>query len=76
MAPFYKLMVEELGASFDQSLYDSMTAKNTEELKAIDEKATNAEQNEGETEVNEALLAKADYYAKIGDKVSTLCSEL
>lgn len=69
MAPFYKIMVEELQVPLDQSFYNQMVAKNEEELKRLDEKAKNAEQNEGETEVNEALLAKADYYAKIGDKV-------
>ncbi|KAI8088012.1 26S proteasome subunit RPN7-domain-containing protein [Gilbertella persicaria] len=72
MAPFYKVMVEELQAPFDQALYDSMVAKNTEELKKMDDKAVDAEQNQGETEVNEAFLAKADYYAKIGDKENAL----
>lgn len=62
-------MTEELQLPLDQALYDSMVANNEEELKKFDEKAANAEQNEGETEVNEALLAKADYYAKIADKV-------
>lgn len=69
MAPFYKLMVEELGVPLDQKLYDAMVAKNEEELKKFDDKATDAEQNQGETEINEAFLQKADYYAQIGDKV-------
>lgn len=69
MAPFYKIMMDELQVTADPTLYNNMVAKNEEELKKQDEKAANAEQNEGETEVNEALLAKADYYAKIGDKV-------
>lgn len=71
MAPFYKIMVEELQAPFDQALYDAMVAKNEEELKKFDDKAVDAEQNQGETEINEAFLSKADYYAKIGDKVSS-----
>lgn len=62
-------MVEELQAPFDQKLYDAMVAKNEEELKKFDDKATDAEQNQGETEINEAFLSKADYYAQIGDKV-------
>lgn len=74
MAPFYKIMVEELQAPFDQALYDSMVAKNEEELKKFDDKATDAEQNQGETEINEAFLSKADYYAQIGDKVSSAAS--
>ncbi|KAF1800049.1 26S proteasome subunit RPN7-domain-containing protein [Mucor lusitanicus] len=72
MAPFYKIMVEELQAPFDQALYDSMVAKNEEELKKFDDKAVDAEQNQGETEINEAFLSKADYYAKIGDKENAL----
>lgn len=72
MAPFYKTVVEELQAPFDEGLYDTMVAKNEEELKKFDEKATDAEQNQGETEVNEAFLSKADYYAEIGDKVRSV----
>ncbi|KAG1643279.1 hypothetical protein G6F44_003980 [Rhizopus delemar] len=72
MAPFYKIMIDELQLTADPTLYNNMVAKNEEELKKQDEKAANAEQNEGETEVNEALLAKADYYAKIGDKENAL----
>lgn len=64
-------MVEELQAPFDQALYDTMVAKNEEELKKFDAKAVDAELNQGETEINEAFLSKADYYAEIGDKVST-----
>lgn len=76
MAPFYKIMCEELQAPFDQGLYDTMVAKNEEELKKFDDKATDAEQNQGETEINEAFLSKADYYAQIGDKVSLKKSRL
>ncbi|KAI7901164.1 26S proteasome subunit RPN7-domain-containing protein [Cokeromyces recurvatus] len=74
MAIFYKTMVEELQTSFDQSLYDAMVAKNEKQLKSFDDKAADAEQNQGETEVNEALLAKAEYYTKIGDKENALAS--
>jgi 26S proteasome regulatory subunit N7 len=49
-----------------------MVAKNDEEIKSFDAKAEDAELNQGETEVNEAMLAKADYYAKIGDRVNIL----
>ncbi|KAG2230398.1 26S proteasome subunit RPN7-domain-containing protein [Thamnidium elegans] len=72
MAPFYKLMVEELQAPFDQGLYDTMVSKNEEELKKFDAKAVDAELNQGETEINEAFLSKADYYAEIGDKENAL----
>ncbi|KAF7727426.1 26S proteasome non-ATPase regulatory subunit 6 [Apophysomyces ossiformis] len=72
MAPFYKLIAEEFKLPFDQTLYDRMAAINTEELQKFDDKVKDAEQNMGETEVNDALLGKADYYAKIGDKENAL----
>lgn len=69
MAPFYKYLTEALKLPFDSALYARMEAANKEELQRFDDKAQDAEQNMGETEVNEALLGKADYYAMIGDKV-------
>lgn len=69
MAPFYKYLTETLKIPFDQAFHARMEAANKEELKRFDEKVEDAEQNMGETEVNEALLGKADYYALIGDKV-------
>ncbi|KAI8390921.1 26S proteasome subunit RPN7-domain-containing protein [Radiomyces spectabilis] len=72
MAPFYKIIVDEFSIPFDQQLYTRMEAANTEALQKFDEKVTDAEQNQGETEVNEALLGKADYYATIGDKDKAL----
>ncbi|KAI8972986.1 26S proteasome subunit RPN7-domain-containing protein [Pilobolus umbonatus] len=72
MAPFYKIMVEELQVPLDTTLYNQMKTKNEEELKKFDEKVVDAELNQGETEVNEAFLSKADYYAKIGDRENAL----
>ncbi|KAI9019440.1 26S proteasome subunit RPN7-domain-containing protein [Phycomyces nitens] len=72
MSPFYKVIVEELKIPFDQALYARMEAANKEELQKFDEKVVDAEQNQGETEINEALLGKADYYSSIGDKESAL----
>ena len=69
MAPFYKYVTELLKLPFDQALFAKMEAVNKEDLAKFDEKVQDAEQNMGETEVNEALLGKADYYAQIGDKV-------
>ncbi|CDS08450.1 hypothetical protein LRAMOSA09812 [Lichtheimia ramosa] len=72
MAPFYKYLTEALKLPFDSALYARMEAANKEELQRFDDKAQDAEQNMGETEVNEALLGKADYYAMIGDKENAL----
>ncbi|KAI7865897.1 26S proteasome subunit RPN7-domain-containing protein [Spinellus fusiger] len=72
MAPFYKLIAEEFKLPLDTVLYQRMETANKEQLQKYDDKVTDAEQNQGETEVNEALLGKADYYAKIGDKENAL----
>ena len=40
-----------------------------EEIKLIEVKIENSLKEEGETEVRDALLSKADVYARIGDKV-------
>jgi 26S proteasome regulatory subunit N7 len=53
----------------DDALLKELEAKNAEELKKLDEKLAEAEKNEGETEISEALKARAFYFTKIGDKV-------
>lgn len=53
----------------DGSLQKTLAGKNEEELKRLDEKIADAEQNHGETELSDALRAKASYIAKIGETV-------
>lgn len=53
-------------------LAQSLKEKNEAELKVLDDKITDAEQNQGETELSDALRAKASYLAKIGEKVCVL----
>lgn len=72
MSPLYELLVDELKLKKDNSLLNKMKAKNDENLKAWDAKLEDAEKNFGESEVWEALLAKADYLAKIADKERAL----
>lgn len=55
----------------DGSLQKQLASKNEEELKRLEDKITDAEQNHGETELSDALRAKAAYIAKIGEKVSS-----
>ncbi|KAI9594737.1 26S proteasome subunit RPN7-domain-containing protein [Syncephalis fuscata] len=68
MAPFYRLLSEELGWTVDDALLSQMEAANIEELKALDVKLEDAEQNLGETDISDALIAKAQYLAQIGEK--------
>lgn len=69
MAPFYEELCKDLGWSVDKTLLQKMKDANEKELKTLDEKIEDAEQNLGESEVRDALLAKAEYLCKIGDKV-------
>ncbi|GJQ13356.1 hypothetical protein GpartN1_g5147.t1 [Galdieria partita] len=45
---------------------DTLKASNDQELASIEEKIKDAEQNLGESEVQEALVARADFLARIG----------
>ncbi|KAJ6970691.1 26S proteasome non-ATPase regulatory subunit 6 [Populus alba x Populus x berolinensis] len=72
MVPLYETLVAESLLEKDQSLLDSMRAKNEDELKKLDEKIADAEENLGESEVREAHLAKSLFYIRIGDKEKAL----
>lgn len=56
----------------DGSLLTSLKSKNEEELKRLDDKIADVEANHGETELSDALRAKASYIAKIGEKEKAL----
>ncbi|EME31041.1 26S proteasome regulatory subunit N7 [Galdieria sulphuraria] len=45
---------------------DALKTSKSEELSAIEEKLRDAEQNLGESEVQEALVSRADFFARIG----------
>ncbi|KAG5230279.1 26S proteasome non-ATPase regulatory [Salix suchowensis] len=72
MVPLYETLVAESLLEKDQSLLDSMRSKNEDELKKLDEKIADAEENLGESEVREAHLAKSLFYIRIGDKEKAL----
>lgn len=72
MAGLYQACCSELDWELDQAALDAMNGKNDAELKKLDEKIADAEENLGESEVREALLAKALFYVRIGDKVNSL----
>lgn len=64
----YEHICEQLQIPLDSAKLAAMQEKNTARLQELDEKVKDAEENLGETEVRDALVAKADYYANIGDK--------
>lgn len=68
LAPLYEHLCKELGWGVDAAQLEGMKTRNAEKLKELDEKIKDAEENLGETEVRDAVQAKADYYAQIGDR--------
>ncbi|CAM6092444.1 unnamed protein product [Calypogeia fissa] len=74
MAGLYQSFWPEMGweSTFDVSKLEEFNTKNAEELTKLDEKIKDAEENLGESEVREALLNKALYFIRIGDKEKAL----
>ena len=70
MAPFYEEVCSDVDWTLDKTLLDNMKLANKTELEKLEKAIEDAETNLGETEVRDALLTKADYLCKIGDKVS------
>mmetsp|Transcript_18753 Transcript_18753/g.45222 ORF Transcript_18753/g.45222 Transcript_18753/m.45222 type:complete len:389 (-) Transcript_18753:69-1235(-) len=68
MAPFYQSLCERLGEAPNQALMTKMLDSNKEELTKLDARVEDAKENLGDTEVRDALVAKADYFLQIGDK--------
>lgn len=69
MAPFYSSVCTELGRTLDAALLAKMAEENKKELARLEEVIEDAGKNFGETERRDALMAKAEYFCKIGDKV-------
>lgn len=79
MAPYFKLLLTQTPPVLPQSvlkdasaLVTKLEANNKTALEAINTKLEEAEKTEGETEISDALRAKAAYLTKIGDKVSII----
>ncbi|KAE9456247.1 hypothetical protein C3L33_11850, partial [Rhododendron williamsianum] len=72
MAPLYETLASNSVLDLDQTILASMRAKIDEQLKTLDEKIADAEENLGESEVREAHLAKSLFYIRIADKEKAL----
>ncbi|KZV97949.1 hypothetical protein EXIGLDRAFT_713376 [Exidia glandulosa HHB12029] len=69
MAPWYKHIASTTPTlQLDSALLDKMEAQNKTELDALDARLAEAEKTEGETEISDALRARATYLTRIGDK--------
>jgi 26S proteasome regulatory subunit N7 len=68
MTPLYAIVCEQLGWTVDSAVQSTMAAANAAELATLDARIADCEEKEGETEVREALLARADFRIRIGEK--------
>ena len=74
MAPYYKIVTSHSALPLDQALLDTMEQQNKDELQKIEDRLAEAEKQEGESEISDALRAKATYLTRIGDKVRPIPS--
>lgn len=72
MAKLYKEVSTELKMPINNSVLEEMEQKNKEQLDKISEEIANAEKNEGESEVREAMVKRCEYLTSIGDKEASL----
>ena len=69
MSAFYEtVVVGQFGVPLDKNLLEQMKKSNEEDLNAIEAKLKAAEEEEGDIEVKNALMDKADLFNRIGDK--------
>ena len=66
LAPLYQHICQETGWSPDGSQQQRMQSANEKKMQELEGKIKDAEENLGDTEVKEALTAKADYLCRIG----------
>lgn len=72
MAHVYQSSCEEFGWEQSKERLEKMQANISEQLTKLDASIKDAQENLGESEVREALLAKALYFVKVGDKAQAL----
>jgi len=82
MAPYLKLLLSQSQSVIPQTLVSGAEAlvkrledKNKAELEVLEQKLKEAEETEGETEISEALRAKASYLTKIGEKDAAVAAQ-
>lgn len=68
LTPLYEHLCGELGLPKDEAKVKSMRATNEAKLAELEAKVKDAEENLGETEVRDAMHAKAEYLGRIGDR--------
>jgi len=74
MTSFYLSLCEQFKWEVDTALVSKMKEANEQKLAEFGKKIKDAEEVEGENEIREALLAKAEYLCRTGDKEATLAA--
>ncbi|CAL9121333.1 unnamed protein product [Musa acuminata var. zebrina] len=72
MASLYDSLAVASVLEMDTAVLDRMRKRIEDELKTLDDKIADAEENLGESEVREAHLAKSLFFIRIGDKEKAL----
>ncbi|CAL8380897.1 unnamed protein product [Boreogadus saida] len=72
MAPYYEGLCKELKWQQDADLLSKMKKANEDELKRLDDVLEDAENNLGESEIRDAMMARAEHLIRIGDKEGAL----
>ena len=66
--------VNKVEFPWDEKLYESLVAENNKELEALQKEEDEAEEAAGETELQAARGKRAEFWARVGDKVRLLHS--
>lgn len=68
MGPIYQYCCKVLNQPCDEAKLSAMMITSNQTLESLEEKIKDAETNQGEQEIRDALLAKAEFIASIGDR--------
>jgi 26S proteasome regulatory subunit N7 len=68
MAPYYRYLTQNFGIPRDDGLLTKLEEANKRQLALFEDQLKVAEANEGELEVQDALVARANYLCQIGEK--------
>lgn len=74
MSHFYEDCCKDLGWTLDDALLQKMKKNNEDKVKEFDVAIEDALTSQGETEIRETHLAKAEHYTLIGDKTSAIAA--
>lgn len=65
--------VSKIDFPWDEKLYDSLVAENDKELETLQKEEDEAAEAAGETELQAARGKRAEFWARVGDKVNLNC---